>query len=362
MANKTTTTKPRKRTAELDAPAAPLVKRPAPYTLVTGGTGFLGSHLLALLAAKDAARVRVLTTTAPDWLTEMGVEICAGDIQDADTVTQAVAGVREIYHLAGKVSRDDADAQQMHAVHVAGTRLLCEAARAAEVKSIVLASTSGTIAVTENGEGPPDETWPVPLDIIARWPYYASKYYQERTALENFNGAGRRLVIINPSLLLGPGDERLSSTKVILDFLSRKIKTVPNGGLSFVDARDVAPVFVSAMRRGQHGERYLVGGPNWTFSEFFGRLERISGVSAPRLALPSKIIETGSRWLSNFYQHWDYAPPIAPGEAAQAEHFWYLDAHRAHSELGFTPRDPSETLLETVKYVRRRFLGHSAFS
>lgn len=364
MAEKTKSTATPKPTAakgnELTT-SAPLAKRGASLTLITGGTGFLGSHLLPLLAAKDPTRLRVLTTTAPNWLTEMGVEICAGSITDADTVAQAVAGVKEIYHLAGKVSRDDGDAQAMHAVHVQGTRLLCEAARASDVKTMVMASTSGTIAVTADGAGPPDESWPVPLDIISRWPYYASKYYQERAALENFNGTGRRLVMLNPSLLLGPGDERLSSTKVILDFLGRKIKTVPGGGLNLVDVRDVAPAFVTAMRRGQHGERYLLGGPNWSFSEFFGRLERISGITAPRLALPSKVVETGARWLSNFYQQWNYAPPVEPSEVAMAEHFWYLDAHRAISELGFTPRDASETLLDTVKYTRRRFLGHSAF-
>src|SRR4029453_5632657 len=98
-------------------------------------------------------------------------------------------------------------------------------------------STSGTIAVTKDGDVTPDETYPPPLDIISRWPYYASKSYQEMAALERFSGKGLRLVIVNPSLLLGPGDDRLSSTKVVLDFLSKKISAVPSGGLSFVDVR-----------------------------------------------------------------------------------------------------------------------------
>ena len=76
---------------------------------------------------------------------------------------------------------------------------------------------------------------------------------------ERFHGKGLRLVIMNPSLLLGPGDERLSSTKVVLDFLARKIGAVPTGGLSFVDARDAATAFQVAMKKGRHGERYLTG-------------------------------------------------------------------------------------------------------
>src|ERR1044071_245922 len=118
-----------------------------------------------------------------------------------------------------------------------------------------MASTSGTIAVTEDGDIVPDEDWPPPLDITSRWPYYASKLYQDRVALESFDGDGRRLVIINPSLLLGPGDERLSSTKVVLDFMARKLKAVPSGGLSFVDVRDVAATFRAAMSEGRPNER-----------------------------------------------------------------------------------------------------------
>jgi dihydroflavonol-4-reductase len=150
-------------------------------------------------------------------------------------VKRAVEGISEIYHLAGKVSRERKDGRQMYDVHVEGTRLLCDAARAAGTKTIVLASTSGTIAVTEEGDVVPDETYPQPLEIISRWPYYASKAYQEMAALERFSGKGLRLVIMNPSLLLGPGDDRLSSTKLVLDFMARKISAVPTGGLSFVD-------------------------------------------------------------------------------------------------------------------------------
>ncbi len=150
------------------------------------------------------------------------METFEGSITNESDVKRAVEGISEIYHLAGKVSREREDAREMYKVHVEGTRLLCDAAKAADVKTIVLASTSGTIAVTEDGEVIPDESYPPPLDIIARWPYYASKAYQEMAALERFNGKGLRLVIMNPSLLLGPGDDRLSSTKVVLDFHGAK--------------------------------------------------------------------------------------------------------------------------------------------
>ncbi|HYE64937.1 MAG TPA: hypothetical protein VD966_05110, partial [Pyrinomonadaceae bacterium] len=173
---------------------------------------------------------------------------------------------------------------------------------------------------------------------------------------------GLRLVILNPSLLLGPGDERLSSTKVVLDFLARKINAVPSGGLSFVDARDVAKAFRVAMREGKHGERYLLGSANWTFEKFFGRLERLTKVPAPRLSLPSKLAVNGAQFVDALFRQWNLASPVEPAAIEMAEYFWYLDASKAKRELGFDPRDPAETLHDTVVYVRENFLGGEAFA
>lgn len=339
-----------------------LIKRPRALTLVTGGTGFLGSHIVRELVAAGARNVRVLSQSAPAWLDELGVENVKGSVTSADDVARAVEGVSEIYHLAGLVSREPNDAHRMYELHVTGTRLLCDAARRAGVKSIVLASTSGTIAVTDSDDVVPDEDWPQPLDIISRWPYYASKVYQERVALEHFSGDGERLVILNPSLLLGPGDERLSSTRVILDFISRKIASTPKGGLSFVDVRDAAQTFIQAMERGRNGERYLLGSANWTFAEFFGRLERISKVAAPRISLPSKLTLGGARALNALYKHWKLSSPVEPTEIEMADYFWYLDSTKARDDLGFSPRDPSATLHDSIAYVRDNFLGGSAFN
>jgi dihydroflavonol-4-reductase len=350
----------KKKTAAASKSAA-LARARRPVTLVTGGTGFLGSHLVRLLVAEGVKDVRVMATSAPTWLEELGVEAVRGSVTSAGDVARAVEGVGEIYHLAGRVSRGPEDAHEMYRLHVEGTRLLCEAASAAGVRSIVMASTSGTVAVTEDGAVVPDEEWPTPLDIVSRWPYYASKIYQERVALQHFGGKGQRLVLMNPSLLLGPGDERLSSTKVVLDFLSRKIVAVPKGGLSFVDARDVARAFHAAMSGGQHGERYLLGAANWTFRDFFGRLERLTKTPAPRLSLPASLALAGARAVGALYKHWKLAPPVEPTEIEMADYFWYLDHSKARAELGFEPRDPSETLHDTVTYVRHNFLGDGAF-
>src|SRR6476619_1703031 len=191
---------------------AAIEKRQRAVTLITGGTGFLGSHLVHQLTEEGAKDIRVMATSIPDWLVDLGVETFAGSITNSEDNKRAVEGISEVYHLAGKVSREREDSRAMYDIHVEGTRLLCDAAKAAGTKTIVLASTSGTIAVATDGDVVPDETYPQPLEIISRWPYYASKSYQELAALERFTGKGVRLVIMKPSLVLGPGDDRVSST------------------------------------------------------------------------------------------------------------------------------------------------------
>lgn len=329
--------------------------------LITGGTGFLGAHIVRQLLDAGEKNIRVMASRVPEWMVDAGVEPVEGSVTDREHVAGAVKNSSAIFHLAGKVSRDNADAIAMNKIHLEGTRLLCEAAQGSGVKTLVLASSSGTIAVTESEEIV-DETYPPPLLLISQWAYYASKYYQERTALQNFDGDGRKLVIMNPSLLLGPDDERLSSTKPVLDFLGRKIPYCPSGGLNFVDARDAATAFISALDKGRHQEKYLLGAANMTFEQFFGRLDRLSGVAAPAMKVPKKLAVAGSSLIESVFTNWGRTSPVQKTEVEQAEHFWYFDSSKAEEELGFAPRDPQETLQDTITYIRKNFLGEGVFS
>ncbi len=265
---------------------------------------------------------------------------------------RVVAGTSCVFHLAGVVSRDPDDGQRMMRLHVDGTRRVLEAMKAASVKRMVLASTSGTIGVSKNEEIL-DESAPYAEEIVAGWPYYASKIYQERLAFEHGKRLGIEVVAINPSLLLGPGDRRLSSTGDVRRFLKKQIPTIPDGGINFVDARDAALATANALDKGRAGERYLLGGPNWTTKEFFERLGRVANVNPPRLKLPAKWNKLGASLVEELYRWRGKEPPIERISVEMAEHYWWIDSSKAETELGFAPRDPQLTLVDTVRYLRQ---------
>jgi dihydroflavonol-4-reductase len=323
----------------------------ARVVVVTGATGFLGEHLCRVLVEQGHA-VRGLARSRSAILADLGVEHVRGDVLDGPELDRALAGAVAVFHLAGAVSRDPEDAQRMMRLHVDGTRRVLERMAAAGARRMILASTSGTIGVSKQEEIL-DETAPYAERLVAGWPYYASKIFQERLAFEHGARLGIEVVAVNPSLLLGPGDRRLSSTGDVRKFMKRQIPVLPEGGVSFVDARDVARATAAALDRGRAGERYLMGAVNWTMKEFFARLGRVANVAPPRLRLPAKLNRWGASLVEELYRHRGKEPPVDRISVEMAEHFWWIDSAKAERELGFAARDPQLTLVDTVAYLRQ---------
>jgi dihydroflavonol-4-reductase len=323
-------------------------------TLVTGATGFLGRHLVAQLR-EGGAHVNALCRGNAPELTALGVEVRHGDVLDAASVRAAAEGCETLYHCAGLVSRQPEDAEELYRVHVDGTKITLDAARAAGIKRVVLASTSGVVAVTKDPDEVRSEQAETPMDLLARWPYYRSKLFAEKAGLDR-SGPGFEVLAVNPTLLLGPGDDRGSSTGDVVKFLEQKVPFVPAGGLSFVDARDAAAAMILAMERGRAGERYLVSATNLTIEAFFARLARISGVPAPRLKVPRSVTlaRLGADLMGRAAKHFTLDVTVDRISAEMSQCFWYVNAAKARDELGWVPRDPSDTLADTVRDLEQR--------
>lgn len=320
--------------------------------LVTGATGFLGRHLCLQLAERghDVLALARSTVRAP---AHERVRPIKGDILDAAALRAACDGCDGVFHCAGRVSRDPADAMVLWETHVVGTRTVLEAARAAGVKRAVHASTSGTFAISDDPDFVANEETPRPLRYIERFAYYRSKLYAEYEVLEQHR-KGLDVVIVNPSLLLGPGDVHGSSTGDVKRFLEGRIPMVPAGGIAYVDARDAAEAMILAMEKGKAGRCYLVNGSNCTLREFFGRLERVSGVQGPRLPMArgTTLARFGAKLLERAAKTLGAEAPIDPVSAEMGQLYWYCDSTRAERELGWSARDAVATLADTVNDLR----------
>lgn len=325
-----------------------------PTILVTGATGFLGRHLVEQLRVKEgASRLRLLCRGASPWDSVREIEVIRGDVTRREDVDRALESATEIYHLAGVVSRNPKDAPLLYRTHLEGTRNISEAALRRGVRKIVITSSSGTIAV---GREPVvlDENSGYKQELVGAWPYYLSKIFQEKIAYSYFERHRLPVVVVNPSLILGPGDDRNSSTGDVALFLRGRILAVPRGGLNFVDARDAAAGVIAAMRSGRPGERYLLGGANWTFRELIAQLSRISGVRAPKLAPSLEFSLSSARVLRRLYRWAGKRFELDDVSIRMSALYWYCNSAKARAELHFEARDPGETLRDTVEDLRGR--------
>ncbi len=330
--------------------------------LVTGATGFLGQHVVAAL--REQGREVVALVRTPDSVdarrvAKLGATLVRGDVLDGDSVEAALQqnpGCEAVLHCAGKVSRDGADAIAMTKVNVGGVETTLAACKRAGVRRAVVASTSGTIGVGTDPDFVADENSPPPLEIINKWPYYRSKYYGEQIALGQ-NADDFEVVIVNPALLLGPGDHHGSSTEDVRRALEQRMPLVPSGGYAFVDARDAAAGMLLALDKGQPGKRYLLVSCNCPIRTFFSRVARVAGLDGPVFALPDNDkVERATRWLIRKAQTMLGEDDALPDEISieMAQHYWYVDSTLAENELGWRARDPMITLADTVSDLRDR--------
>ncbi|MDB5098449.1 MAG: NAD-dependent epimerase/dehydratase [Cyanobacteria bacterium RYN_339] len=312
--------------------------------VLTGATGFLGA---ALLDGLDLDGAIALTRGPAPQLSARGIEVRPCDLGNPGELPE---GCR-IIHMAGKVDFSADGQKAMLDLHVEATRGLAAAALKAKCTKFVLLSSSGTTAVSKAAREL-DEQAPYPLEIVSRWPYYLSKLYQERLVLDLHRREGLPVVVLNPSLLLGPGDVRGGSTQVVTDFLDGKILVAPAGGIGIVDVRDVARATVAALESGRIGERYFLGSWNTPFATFFEVLARIADKPAPALTSPRGFAPVGARVLSAVLGK-QRTEAMSPAKMEMAEHFWYVNWSKATAELGFAPRRPEATLRDTVADIRR---------
>jgi dihydroflavonol-4-reductase len=315
--------------------------------LVTGATGFIGSHVAHLLAERGDEVVLGVQADSPDAaIADLDLKRVKLDVLDRRSVRRALTGAERVFHCAGVTSVRPADAERLFEVNVGGTKLVMNECLRAGVERVVYTSSAAALGPAEPGRTA-DETQIFTAGRLGI-PYVNSVHEAEVEAMR-VAAHGLPLVCVNPGVCFGAGDHLLASTRLARSFLLGRIPVYTDGAASVVDVRDAAAGHLLADERGEIGERYILGGRNFTFDRLFADLSRLSGVEPP-VKLPARAALAAATVLGAAGRGW----PLTPLEVRAATQWWTYRSTKAGRELGWKARPHEETLEATVSWHLER--------
>jgi dihydroflavonol-4-reductase len=320
--------------------------------VVTGGAGFIGSHLVRRLLDRGAD-VRVLERPGArvDHLPLDRIEIVRADIRDRAAVAQALRRCREVYHLAANPNLWAQRRGTFHQVNHLGTVNVLDAALEAGARRVLHTSTE-SILTRARQKGVIGRDQQVGLgDVVG--PYCRSKLLAERHAF-SLARHGAPVVVVCPTLPVGPGDlGRSPPTQMLLDFCRGRRKEYVEASLNLIDVRDVADGMERAMAHGVPGRRYLLGHENLSIREVFGLLARLTGLPEPHRRIPYALALAAaylSEWLADVAFH--RCPAATVTGVKLTRRLMHFDPSSSLAELGLRPRPVAESLREVVEWFR----------
>ncbi len=320
--------------------------------LLTGATGFVGSHVARALAAQGAdLRLLVRATSRTENIDGLPAERATGDLTDFDSLRRAMAGCELVFHVAADYRLWTREPQAMYRANVEGTQAILKAAQEAGVRRVVYTSSVATMGFTANGR-PADEDSPVALGNMVGH-YKRSKFMAEQVAREAAQ-AGQDVVVVNPTTPVGEQDIRPTPTgRIVVDFLRRKFPAYVDTGLNLVDVAEVARGHVAAAEKARPGERYILGGENLTLKQLLDKLASITGLPSPSVRVPQAaamafaVLDTA--WNGFLLGR----EPRASVDAVRMSHKkMFVSSARAERELGWKIVPVEGALRRAVEWFR----------
>jgi dihydroflavonol-4-reductase len=329
--------------------------------LVTGGTGFVGAHVVrAHLAAGWQVRCAVRASSPLRALEGLDVERVELPLDQPEALEAALADVDAVQHVAGIFDVGPGGAARMRRVHVAATDALCRAAMAQPAPPrLVLCSSSITISWGPRS-APANEDAPV-IDADRMYgrdnplrDYYESKLEAE-AVLRGWVDRGLHGVIVNPDYVIGPWDRKPTSGAIIVNMARRWVPIHPRGGKSFIDAADCGLGHLLALEKGRPGARYLLGVHNLSYREFMFEVARVVKRPPPLLPLPRTVTGLAGRVGSLLDRIGGKATvALNPQVLSSMQSERYRDGSRARDELGL----PSTPIRESIEQAYAWFRDH----
>ncbi|MCK1712556.1 MULTISPECIES: NAD-dependent epimerase/dehydratase family protein [unclassified Bradyrhizobium] len=320
--------------------------------LVTGGSGFIGQHLVEALRARGQ-RVRIVDVRPPATA-NADVEYAHGSVLDRAAVDAALAGVDQVYHLAGLPGMWVANKQAFHDVNCRGTEIVLAAAMKRGVSRFLHCSTESILFPYSDLGGVAAEEALQPADAMPG-AYTRSKSLAEHHAAKAA-AAGFPLVIGTPTMPIGAADHNLTPpTAMLWYFLQKKVQPHLNFLVNLVDVRDVATGLVLTMERGRSGQRYILGGDCVPLGNILRMMSAMSGRRQFPVVVPSRIAELSAIMLEYISDHVTRRPPNGTAEGVRiALAASDLSIGKARTELGYSPRPIEPVLRETITHLLAR--------
>jgi dihydroflavonol-4-reductase len=327
--------------------------------LVTGATGFVGSAVARkLLAAGETVRVMARAGSNRRNIEDLDVELCIGDLTQAETLAPAVAGCSAVFHVAADYRLWTRHPEEMMRTNIEGSKALIKAALDADVERIVYTSSVAALGINKN-ETPADETTPSSLeDMIGV--YKRSKYLAEEAVHKLVAEKKAPVIIVNPSAPVGPRDIKPTRTgKLIADAAAGRMPAFVDTGLNVVHVDDVAEGHVLAWQKGKIGERYILGGENLLLASILREISELVGRKPPRISIPHGVVMPIAYIAEALTKlSGGEKPLVAVDEVRMARKKMYFTSAKAQRELGYSPRPVSEAFADAVNWFRENgYLG-----
>jgi len=325
-------------------------------TLVIGGAGFIGRTLVEELLDQNRSAVRVLDIQdAPPSLAGR-VDYIRGSILDEQQLQSAMQGCDTVFHLAAIPELWLPDKRHYQRINTEGTQKVLSAAVSANINRLVYTSTESIVAGTRKSRTHANESTRATIEDMPG-PYCRSKFLAEQAAFKAAR-EGLPVVIVNPTLPIGAGDERLTPpSRMLLGFLNGEYPAYLDSAFNLIHVRDIARGHLLAAERGSPGERYILAGENFRLSELLQVLNELTGIEMPRKRIPWPLAYTFaalSEWAADHITH---KPPSAPLTGVRlARQPMFFDNQRARRELGLNITPVRQALTEAVEDFRQRGL------
>jgi dihydroflavonol-4-reductase len=326
--------------------------RPGDLTLVTGGSGFLGSAVVrALIERGVRVRALVRASSPRDNFRGLDCEVVVGDLTDRESLKAALKGVRYLFHVAADYRLWARDPAEIIRANVEGTLNLKRAALAAGVERIVYTSSVAALRVA-GATAPVDEAATLSPDE-AIGAYKRSKIMAERAVEDMILREGLPAIIVSPTTPIGPRDIRPTPTgRILLDAARGRIPAFVDTGLNFVHVDDVAAGHLLAFEKGQIGERYILGGENLTLRQLLGTIAELAGRKAPRLRLPRAPLMPLA-YAAERVAHFTGKEPLLTLDGLRMSRYrMFFTSAKAERELGYRSRPYREGVVDALSWFR----------